>query len=92
MLVHIEGAQAKGTELSTLPTEPAYAGQALISINSAPLDELMRLPGIGSTRAHAIINERNQHGPFVDSSDLERVKGIGSATTEKLKDKISFDR
>ncbi|MGJ8524839.1 photosystem II stabilization [Halomonadaceae bacterium LMG 33818] len=89
---HIEGAQAKATELSPLATEPPYIGQTLISVNSASLEELMRLPGIGRTRAHAIIDERNQHGPFIDSSDLERVKGIGRATAEKLKGKISFNR
>lgn len=91
-LFHINGVQAKGAELSTVATDSSSSEQGLISINSAPLDELMRLPGIGRTRAHAIIHERNQHGPFIDPADLERVKGIGSVTAEKLKNKISFHR
>jgi competence protein ComEA len=54
---------------------------ALINVNTATLEELDRLPGIGETRAREIIANR----PYVSVDDLERVPGIGPATIEDLR-------
>lgn len=58
-----------------------------ISINTAPLDELVDgLKGIGPKKGQAIIDYREQHGPFERIEDLEKVKGIGPATMDRIKD------
>ncbi|MGY8768719.1 MAG: helix-hairpin-helix domain-containing protein [Pirellulales bacterium] len=53
-------------------------------MNSAEWPELAQLPGIGETLAKRIIDSRTQDGPFLDRTDIQRVRGIGPRTTEKL--------
>ena len=58
----------------------------VVSVNTADLDELMTLPGVGETLAQAIIDERESHGPFQYPEDLLSVRGIGEKTLEALRD------
>jgi competence protein ComEA len=51
-----------------------------ININTASVEELQQIKGIGKTRAEAIVAYRDQHGPFEQVEDLVEVKGIGDAT------------
>ncbi len=51
-------------------------------INSANPSDLLRVKGIGRTKALSIIAHRNQHGPFQSLDELVNVKGIGAATVE----------
>jgi len=55
--------------------EPVGAGT--ININTATVDELDRLPGVGPTKAAAVAAFREKHGPFKRIDDLDRVKGFG---------------
>lgn len=55
-----------------------------INVNSATEQELVFLPGIGQSKAKAIIEYRQKNGPFKTLSELERVPGIGKKTIEKL--------
>jgi competence protein ComEA len=55
-----------------------------IDPNFADVIELRRLPGVGPTRASAIVRDRRANGPFRSLEDLERVKGLGRATVESL--------
>lgn len=58
---------------------------ATIDLNREGLGGLQALPGIGATRAEAIILDRVRHGPFRSVDDLERVDGVGAATIEALR-------
>ncbi len=62
-----------------------------ININKASLDELMQLPGIGSTKAKEIIRYREEHGPFLAKEEIKNVSGIGETTYNQLKDLITVN-
>lgn len=57
---------------------------ALVNINTASLEELDALPGVGPSTAQAIIDDREQNGPFASLEDLMRVSGIGEKKYAKL--------
>lgn len=63
---------------------------APIDINTADAELLTELPGIGPSRAEAIIEEREANGPFESTEDLTRVSGIGETTATNLEDQITF--
>ena len=58
--------------------------QGRIDLNRATAAELESLPGIGPARATAIVDHREQHGPFGVPGDLRAVSGIGEATFQNL--------
>ena len=62
-----------------------------IPVNTADVYELDRLPGIGPTKAQAIVDYRTEHGPFQSAEQLLEVSGIGEATLEGLLDYITLD-
>lgn len=68
---------------------PAETVPAKIDLNTAGLDQLMELPGIGKKRAEDILADRAVNGPFRWPEDLARVKGIGEATVAELLDYIT---
>jgi len=55
-----------------------------VNINLANIEELVSLPGIGTTKAQAIIDYRNQHGPFMDKKDILLVPGIGDVIFDNI--------
>ena len=63
----------------------------LININNASSDELQELPGIGKVTAESIIEYRNENGPFMDTKEIMRVKGIGEKTYEELRSMITVE-
>ncbi len=69
-------------------TSQLAAGET-ININTASAEELDKLPGIGPTKAQAIVDYRNQHGNFKSIEDIENVKGIKQGTFSKIKDHIT---
>lgn len=77
-------------EAETLPfsvVENAAAG--LINLNTADLEQLMTLPGIGESKARAILEYREKTGPFTVPEDITNVPGIKKGSYEKLKDYIT---
>ena len=83
---HHQNSLVSFTEI--IPTETAVTPQDAININTADSETLQTLPGIGSALANRIIEFREIHGNFGDSSDIIDVYGIGIASFEKIKDKI----
>lgn len=59
-----------------------------VNINTASIEELTTLTGIGETRARAIIEYRQQAGGFSSKEELKNVSGIGETTYGKLSDQI----
>lgn len=62
----------------------------VVNINFAKKDELEKLPGIGPSKANAIISYREKHGHFKSIDDLEKVSGIGSKLVEKFREYITI--
>lgn len=58
----------------------------IININTATQTELIRIKGVGPTKAQAIIQYRQQHGPFKTLDDLQQVNGIGPKTIANNRD------
>jgi len=69
----------------SIPSKRPTLG-ALIDVNTAPAPELQMLPGIGPTLAQRIVDDRAANGPYATLDDLQRVRGIGPRTVEKLAD------
>ena len=66
-----------------------YAGStAPININTAGVDELVQLTGVGLSYANKIVQYREANGPFKTPEDLMKVTGIGPRTLELNKDRI----
>lgn len=57
---------------------------ALLNLNTATVPALVKLPGIGQTKAVAIIAYRNQHGPYRKLEDLAAVPGISTADCTEI--------
>ncbi len=67
----------------------AVQANGLINLNTATVEQLMTLPGIGEARAADIIAYRAKIGQFTDIEELMNVSGIGEARFESVKDKIT---
>lgn len=73
------------------PTPPSdkVAPGGRVNINTASAEELDTLPGIGPAFAQRIIDYREANGPFKSIEEITLVSGIGDATYEKIKDRIT---
>lgn len=74
--------------LLALPGSPVLAEgslQGVVNVNTASAAELEMLPGIGASRARALIEAREEKGGFESLDELLTVKGIGEASLAKLR-------
>ena len=62
----------------------------MVNINTADEKELDKLPGVGPAMAKRIVEYRTENGAFQAPEEIKRVKGIGDAKYEKMKDKIAL--
>ncbi len=83
------GVGATGTPGSAA-TSTGTASGGLVNINTATLEELDTLPGVGPSTAQAIIDDRTQNGPFSSIEDLMRVSGIGDKKFANMKSGITI--
>ena len=61
-----------------------------VRLNSASVDQLMQLNGVGKKKAEAIIEYRNKNGKFNSVDDFMKIKGIGPALFNKNKAKLAL--
>lgn len=87
VLVGKETAAPPG-DVTEAGSDPA-GGTALVNINSAGVEELETLPGIGEVLAATIVQYREEHGPFTSVDQLVDVSGIGEVTLEELRDLVT---
>jgi len=85
--IHING---KG-EYSGNETRQSDPLPIAININTATMSELDSLPGIGQTRAQAILDYRTDHGGFVTIEELLQVPSITQDVYSKIKDLITVE-
>lgn len=78
-------------EVCILTEEEARLRSGLVNINTADVEALCELPGIGSARAQDIIAYREANGGFRQKEDLMKVNGIKESTFNKLCDKITVE-
>lgn len=62
---------------------------AAVNINTATLAELEAVKGLGETKAKAIISYRESNGAYKSLDDLDKVKGFGKASIDKLRGELS---
>ena len=80
-----------------LPEEPSkqdisvQSAQPLISLNKATLSELDTLPGIGETRAQAILDYREQHGSFTSLDELSLIPGLSEEVIQGIKPLLTIE-
>ena len=76
------------TGLSSQGPNSGEGGDALININLATKEELMKLNGVGEAKAELIITYRQSKGGFKNIKDIMKIKGIKQKFFDKIKDKI----
>ncbi|MGN1110168.1 MAG: ComEA family DNA-binding protein [Oscillospiraceae bacterium] len=72
-----------------VPDRSEIPSLSLVNINTASVEELCTLSGIGETKAEAIIRYRTENGSFKSIEEICRVKGIGEATFDKIRTSIT---
>ena len=77
------------TDINMRSNSATALDNGLVNLNTADVAALMTLPGIGESRAKAIISYREQHGAFAKIEDIMKISGIKQAAFSKIKDKIT---
>jgi len=101
VIIFLLGTALLGLAADFLIKNNSYSGPAFcfkevknsgkISLNRADTEALKSIPGIGEKLAGRIIAYRNQHGDFSDSSELKKVKGIGEAKYNRMKERLVIE-
>jgi competence protein ComEA len=82
-----EGVQsAPGASLAAASSGSGKKGGGLVNINTAGVDELKTLPGVGPKTAEAIMAYRQEHGPFQRPEDLMEIRGIGEKKLARMRE------
>jgi competence protein ComEA len=75
-------------EENSQSSEAELRSDGKVNLNTADLEQLMTLSGIGQTRAEAILAYREEHGSFSSVEEIMNVQGIKEGTFSKIKDEI----
>jgi competence protein ComEA len=98
-LVNLAAPVADGAQVVVPARQPAVAAPAAgepraspggpVHLNTATLEQLDALPGVGPTTAQRILDYRQEHGAFASVDELDAVPGIGPARLEQLRDVVA---
>lgn len=69
--------------------KPAASAPARININTASVEQLTALPGVGARLAGRIVEYRQKQGPFKSTQELLNVKGVGEKNFQKIQGQLS---
>ena len=81
---------SKATGTAAAKASAGTSGGDMVNINTAGIDELKKLKGIGPAMAQRIIDYRETNGAFQRPEDLQKVKGIGKAKFAKLEHQVTL--
>ena len=73
-------------------SETAMSDSGLVNINTATVEQLCTLNGIGESRAKTIIAYREEHGAFAKKEDIMKVTGIKENSYAKIRDQITVGK
>lgn len=89
--VPLVGEELLASEVSLVLQQNPQNNDGAVNINTADESLLMTINGIGPAKASAIINYRDEHGPFSSPESIMDVSGIGQKTFDKLEHQIKVD-
>jgi len=69
----------------------AVLGALSVNVNSASLEQLQQIKGIGPKTAEKIVEYRDTHGQFSSVDELSNIKGIGDKSLEKMAKNIALE-
>ena len=78
------------TSIANSSTSSGSNSSSKVRLNSANIEQLMQLNGVGKKKAEAIIEYRNKNGKFNSVDDFMKIKGVGPALFNKNKEKLAL--
>ncbi|ADP33154.1 helix-hairpin-helix domain-containing protein [Bacillus atrophaeus] len=84
-----EGEEPTQSTTANASVQNGAGKEALVNINTASLEELQAISGVGPSKAEAIIAYREENGKFQAVEDITNVSGIGEKSFEKIKSAIT---
>ena len=88
--LEIEDVNPTQREKTTISPDNATSFTCLVNVNTALLEELRSLHGVGEVKARAIMEYRRIHGGFKSLEEITSVKGVGKSTYNQIKDRITL--
>lgn len=87
--IHIPSKEIIFQEIPVAVAVPNKVVGDVVNINTADVDELTKIRGVGPAIAGRIVEYRNTNGAFKSIDEIKKVRGIGAKTFEKMRDNIS---
>ncbi len=89
IVVPVKGTAATGAQAAGAAASGGAAAGGVVDLNTATVEQLDALPGVGPATAKKIVDDRTRNGPFRTVDDLLRVPGIGPKKLDALKDLVT---